>query len=511
VAAVWGLHPVLTEAVTNIIGRTDLLAAFGVLAGLLCHIHGAAETGRRKLAWLAGLALSAAIGIFSKESAVVMVAVMAVFDLAYRNRDAWRASIPGYLALAPPFLTFFYLRTQVFSKLPPFHFPVTDNPIVGAPFWTGRLTAIHVIGKYIAVLSWPVTLACDHTYNDIPLVTWQALPALALCLGAAAAAYVSWRRRKAVFWFVLFFFVTLAPVSNIVIPIGTIMAERLLYLPSIGFAGCLVLALYAASERLHLSPRAAVMVLVLICLAFMYRTWTRNQDWQNSIALWTSAVESAPNSAKAHTTLASAVADTGDAGLARAVAEITRARQIMDTLPDEKKTPVPYIDAGSYYGQQGDFDKALASLERAREIETATNRANHTDGSWYELYIQLGGVYMKRNDLPKALEVLEYGRDHRPVPDFFEQISVVYFQMRDLHHAAIALHEGRIMFPYHPRFDPALQVLYQNLDPRGCAPTLARNCPQVHNDACVAARNLVPMWQRLHRAPPPMDPPCVNP
>src|SRR5579862_9061405 len=37
VAALWALHPVLTESVTNIVGRADLLAAFGVLTGLLCY------------------------------------------------------------------------------------------------------------------------------------------------------------------------------------------------------------------------------------------------------------------------------------------------------------------------------------------------------------------------------------------------------------------------------------------------------------------------------------------
>jgi len=47
-AAVWSLHPVLTESVTNIVGRADLLAGFGVLAGLLCHIHGGAASGWRK-------------------------------------------------------------------------------------------------------------------------------------------------------------------------------------------------------------------------------------------------------------------------------------------------------------------------------------------------------------------------------------------------------------------------------------------------------------------------------
>ena len=58
-AAVWALHPILTESVTNIVGRADLLAGFGVLAGLLCHAKSAAASGRRKLAWLAALMLAA--------------------------------------------------------------------------------------------------------------------------------------------------------------------------------------------------------------------------------------------------------------------------------------------------------------------------------------------------------------------------------------------------------------------------------------------------------------------
>ena len=45
-AAAWGLHPLLTESVTNIVGRADLLAAFGVLAGFC--VTCADSRGRRK-------------------------------------------------------------------------------------------------------------------------------------------------------------------------------------------------------------------------------------------------------------------------------------------------------------------------------------------------------------------------------------------------------------------------------------------------------------------------------
>ena len=68
-AAIWGLHPLLTESVTNIVGRADLLAALGVLAGLLCHVKGASAAGRRGMAWLAGLAAAQTVALFRKRAA----------------------------------------------------------------------------------------------------------------------------------------------------------------------------------------------------------------------------------------------------------------------------------------------------------------------------------------------------------------------------------------------------------------------------------------------------------
>ena len=94
-AAVWALHPILTESVTNIVGRADLLAGFGVLAGLLCHAKSAAASGRRKLAWLAALMLAAGIAVFSKESGVVLLAAMVIYDFTV-GRGGVRARLPGY-------------------------------------------------------------------------------------------------------------------------------------------------------------------------------------------------------------------------------------------------------------------------------------------------------------------------------------------------------------------------------------------------------------------------------
>src|SRR5207247_10555469 len=127
-------------------------------------------------------------------------------------------------------------------------------------------------------------------------------------------------RNPPVFFFVTFFFAALAPTSNLVIVIGAIMAERFLYLPSIGFAGCLVIAIYAAGRRMR-APVAAPVALALISVAFAARTYLRNADWLDARSLWTSDVKAAPASFKTHINLGASVIQPDGAALRGATAD----------------------------------------------------------------------------------------------------------------------------------------------------------------------------------------------
>ena len=339
-AAIWGLHPLLTEAVTNIVGRADLLAAFGVLAGLLCHVKGASAAGRRRVAWLAGLAAAQAVGLFSKENAAVLPGIMLLYDLTWPERATWRRRAAAYAAVALPFAAYFYLRSGLHTHMV---IEFTENPLVSAGFWTARLTAVKVIGKYLWLFVWPARLSADYTYNAVPLFGWRvwnwedakALIALAVCLGAALLAVllaVRWRRTgKPLLFFLVFFFVALSPTSNLIVLVGSTMAERFLYLPSVGLAGCVVAAVYALGQRRFLKRPAAARVawaaLGLVCLAFTARTYARNFDWQDERSLWASTVEVCPGSARAHYNLGLALERLPDE-LPEAIAEYQAAVRI---------------------------------------------------------------------------------------------------------------------------------------------------------------------------------------
>src|SRR5581483_2026745 len=247
-AALWGLHPVLTESVTNIIGRADLLSTCGVLAGLLSYIAIGGSSGGRRTVWLIALLLASAVGVFSKESGTVLPGAMLIYDLTVKfgkfgdrrsipqfpaaaSADtSWRSRAPAYLCAAVPICVFWFVRGRVMAGLPGMHPGFGDNPLVGGGFWNSRLTAVKVLGKYLGLLAWPARLSPDYSYNQVPLLNWplhtwndwQAPLALALYLAAAVLAFVSYRRGRTVFFFVAFFFVTMAPTSNLIVQIGTI-------------------------------------------------------------------------------------------------------------------------------------------------------------------------------------------------------------------------------------------------------------------------------------------------
>ncbi|HTX36433.1 MAG TPA: tetratricopeptide repeat protein, partial [Bryobacteraceae bacterium] len=376
-AALWGLHPLLTESVTNIVGRADLLAAFGVLAGLLCYVRSASAAGRRRLAWLAGMAAAQAIGLFSKESAVVLPGLMLVYDLTWIDRTTWRRRAPAYAALALPFAAFFYLRAQAHLHMA---VPFTDNPLADAGFWTARLTAFKVIGKFLWLFLWPARLSADYSYNAVPLFGWRpwtwedakALIGLAVCLGAALVAVIlavrGRRAQKPALFFLVFFFVAISPTSNLIVFVGSIMAERFLYLPSVGLAGCVVAAVYYALGRqtpLRRPPTARVAgaALCLVCLAFAARTYARNQDWKDELSLWTSAVTVSPASAKAHYNLANTL-EILPGRLPEAIAEYRAALRI-----DPNPADVHYNLANALSAIPGQLPEAVAEYQAALRVE----------------------------------------------------------------------------------------------------------------------------------------------
>ena len=128
-------------------------------------------------------------------------------------------------------------------------FPFTDNPIVGASFWQGRLTALQVTWRYLVLLAWPARLSNDYSYAQIPvaqgtLADWIGVLLLA---GRRVRPAVATATSSSVQFFAAFAFLMFLPASNLLFATGTIMGERLVYLPSAGLTVLLAIGLHQAS------------------------------------------------------------------------------------------------------------------------------------------------------------------------------------------------------------------------------------------------------------------------
>ena len=522
-AALWGVHPVLTESVTNLVGRADLLAAFGVLAGLLCHIQAAAATGRRKLEWLAALAAAAAIGIFSKESGVVLPAAMLLYDFAYGRRTGWSARWPGYAAVAVPFAVFFGLRDDMLANHPVGLVPFVDNPLTGADFWTARLTALTLILTDLRLLFWPAKLSADYSFHQIPFAGWadgRVLASAAVCLLAAAAAIAGYRRGKPAYFFLAaFFFAALAPVSNLVIVIGATMAERFLYLPAVGVVGCLVAALWGLCRR-----RAFLGISAVFCLALGARTFARNFDWSNERTLWTAAAAATPESFRAHYSLASALLVDGQ--LDGAAHEADEMLRILAPLPDDQNSMRACEMAGECFRRKGDaagadsstwYRKALAALLHAEKIGALERehirlvnlaQGRHASAAlWPALYLELGRTYNRLHQPEQAIAALLTGRGARQDPAFAEELSTAYRERGDNGQAAVTLIEGLVIDPNSTGLAASLEKLYRETAPQSCAiksaaggATIDMGCPMVHDQVCAASWNVAGWYAQIGQA-----------
>ena len=258
-----------------------------------------------------------------------------------------------------------------------------------------RLTALKVLLKYVWLLIWPRSLAWDYSYNQIPLATW-GVGLAALAVVAAMLALTLWLyRRNAPSCFVgAFFFLALLPTSNLLLIIGSIMAERFLYLPSIGFAGCLVGVVLALSRRLIVEDtrraRLATTALAALVAGFGLRTSIRNSDWADGERFWMSAIETCPDSFKTHMAPIYGWPQKGFtiANIDEAIDQGEQAVAIVNGLSPEKSTSLPLVTFGTLYRIKGDilvykrpeevpdwYRKSLEALARALHA-SKTNRLN---------------------------------------------------------------------------------------------------------------------------------------
>lgn len=366
-AAMFGLHPIQTESVNAVVGRAELLSCGWMLLAWLAHRRSEEHRNVIGVSVLAYILAS-----LSKEHALVFPAFVIAEDFLKKEtpirerlvemRQDWGRYVPfaaaGLIVLS---IRAYVVGSVVLPSVPDY----VDNPLAHVGGFERVATGIGILSRYVGLVLVPMALSVDYSFGQIPiavdLVNGHVIAGIILL-----AVFLQTIQRSIVGSIdgvigLACFVVGLAwlPTSNLLFPIGTPMAERLMYMPMVGFA-IMGAAGYARLEAgLGFCPPWAFALTV--CVLFGARTSVRNVDWKDDFTLFSSAVQVSPNSAKAYFNFGNALRDTGNQAGA-----LDAYRRAVDIYPGYAEV---HYNAGVIYQDAERIDEALSSYQTALDAQ----------------------------------------------------------------------------------------------------------------------------------------------
>jgi len=371
---VFAAHPVHTEVTANTVGQAELLSALFALAAVGWYLR-ARQAGA--LTWTDALAVTL-LGLLSalaKETGYVVPPLLVATEvLLVRDAAPWRQRLallrPGVLLLAAAFLAALALRVAVLGGLGG---ETPHRSLLGVPA-AGRATAmLAVVPEWVRLLVWPARLQADYGPPGLEVVT-RLGPAhltglLALLAGAGVMAW-GVRRAPLVAFGLAWTGIALAPVANVVFPTGILLAERTLFLPSVGLA--LAVAGAAAALRPGLDGRPVVRgaltgLLLAVVAAGVLHSARRQPAWRDTLTILERTAQDAPASYRAFLVLGKERLHQGDHGGAAAAFRQSTALHRGD--------PRPFEELGQLLRRDGRCGEAIPVLQAGVAADSTSDVA----------------------------------------------------------------------------------------------------------------------------------------
>ncbi len=458
----FAVHPIQTEAVTYINGRADSMAMLFMVLTWFCF----ARLRLVKDAGRGSFALSLVfyfLALMSKESAFPWIGVALLTDFVFIAKKQWREFLSllrkggseiyvGYLVVSA---VYYFMRESAMNQVRVGSgrtFLELDNPLVFSPQTTRILTGLKVMFESILQVLWPAHFSADYSANQIALISsWKSASGLTvLLLGLATLLILIWayRRSPVMFFGLSFFLGTYFIVSNLLVPIGTIRADRTLYMPAFGILLILGALFSMVADRFAtLSMSRAVQggfLVVLIALAT--RTIMRNADWKDPFTLYQSSVKTCPNSAKIHWILG--INYTRRKEFDAAARELHTAISILPNFPE------CYGSIGELYMQQGKYLDAVGYLKTAVDKLPSLPILRADLATAYRGSGNLAAANEQNEQLLVYYDSLIRRQPRNPDHHYYKANALVYMgRLKE------ALREFQITLQMEPHYTPAKQSI----------------------------------------------------
>ena len=447
----FAIHPLHTEAVANVVGRAELYAALFYLLACLLYWKGRSWSGPPRVFRLLGIGALYLLSLWSKEMGVTLPGVLLLLEAfapALTGGGDGAGAGGGHEATPPgPLEEFHYFGRRVVAESPVYllllvvlagylsmRFLILGSlsgeavaPVFQLVGTRARLlTAVALWGQYLRLLLFPLDLVSD--YDPGVFFPSEGVDAGVLVGGMvlvilAGVTIRCWRKAPLVSLGILWFAVSLSPVSNLFFSTGTLLAERTLYIPSMGLS---LVAAWAATEVMGLDSlrrRWILAVAALTAAALLVRTLERNPSWMSTFVVIQTLNEEHPESWRAFRGRAQ--------GLER-VGELDQAAEAWDVAV--ALTPMNYTllaEAGSFHSRVGNGDTGVQYLQRAVAVapeltnayqllsthllRRGEGRAGHrvaleglaAAGPDPELWALVSESYLLKGDLPAAVRARE--------------------------------------------------------------------------------------------------------
>jgi tetratricopeptide (TPR) repeat protein len=381
-AGVFLVHPLQTESVDYIAGRSEILCALFVLSGWLLFLNAFEE--KTTLARTAAILLCGAGAVLSKESGICLAGLVVVTDVYFRKDNIFQHLRKRIVFYSLAGISVCIVAAAILHSLAR---SATAGFSSGVKPLEYALTECHAIAIYFRMFLVPVGQNVDwqlplyHSPRDP--YAWLYLGFFASLMAVIAGLY---SRARLVSFGLLVALLALAPTSSFV-PVQDALAERRMYLPIIGLSTALASGVMIISGRIPGAARLRRSIAFGFLLALAALSYSRSLVWVKDTALWRDSLSKQPNNARAHSNLGASLMLIHDCAGAAIEYKSIEEMKGMDEITG--------LGLGSAYECSGQGDLALAAYRRLVAVHPAA-----------EAYVRIGRLEGLHDHATESLAAL---------------------------------------------------------------------------------------------------------